>query len=177
MKPNRTGDRPKVELVEITANETKRVVELTGGPVGIERHRNDMQLITGYLRPMVSIDCVTPVGELEVLDCLGDHDHVVIDMRDPDWRLKGTIPGSTSIPFGDVADRLDALGCVRSSSGWNCDGAKKVVAFCNGPACPQSSIAMHVMADNVFPPEKIYYYRGGMQDWLVLGLTTHTSTA
>lgn len=143
-----------VELLKITADETKRVVKLTGGPVEIERHRNDMQLITGYLQPMVPIDGVTPVGELEVLDCLGDDDYVVIDMRDPDWRLKGTIPGSMSIPFGEVSDRLDALGCVRSSSGWNCDAAKKVVAFCNGPACPQSSIAMHAMVDNGFPPEK-----------------------
>jgi rhodanese-related sulfurtransferase len=165
------------ELLKITADETKRVVELPGGSVEIERHRNDMQLITGYLQPMVPIDGVTPVGELEVLDCLEDESYVVVDMRDPDWRLKGTIPGSMSIPFGEVADRLDALGCVRSSSGWNCDAAKKVVAFCNGPACPQSSIAMHAMVDNGFPPEKLYYYHGGMQDWLVLGLTTQASAA
>jgi hypothetical protein len=36
---------------------------------------------------------------------------------------------------------------------------------------------MHAMVDNGFPPEKIYYYRGGMQDWLVLGLTTQSSAA
>ena len=163
------------ELLEITADETSRVVKLTSGPVGIERHRNDMQLITGYLQPMVPIDGVTPVGELEVLDCLEDDEYVVVDMRDPDWRLKGTIPGTMSLPFGEVADRLDALGCVPSSSGWNCDLAKKVMAFCNGPACPQSSIAIHKMVNSGFPPEKIYYNRGGMQDWLVLGLTTEAS--
>ncbi len=38
-----------VELLEITTDETKRVVKLTGGPIEIERHRNDMQRITGYL--------------------------------------------------------------------------------------------------------------------------------
>jgi rhodanese-related sulfurtransferase len=169
-----------VQLLNITADETKRVVNLAGGPVEIERHRNDMQLITGYLQPMVPIAGVTPVGELEVLACLADDDYVVVDMRDPDWRLKGTIPGSISIPFEEVANRLDVLGCVRSSSGWNCDAAKKIVAFCNGPACPQSTRAMHAMhamVDNGFPPDKIYYYRGGMQDWLVLGLTTQASDA
>jgi rhodanese-related sulfurtransferase len=142
------------ELLKITADEMKRVVELPDGPVEIERHQNDMQLITGYLQPMVPIDGVTPVGELEILGCLEGDDFVVVDMRDPDWLLKGTIPRIMPIPFGEVADRLDALGCVRSSSGWNCDAAKKVVAFCNGPACPQSSIAMHAMVDNGFPPEK-----------------------
>jgi rhodanese-related sulfurtransferase len=171
IKPYLTGDTLMGDLLKITENETSRVVKLPGGPVAIERHGNDMQLITGYLQPMVPIEGVTPVGELEVLDCLGDDNYVVVDMRDPDWRLKGTIPGSLSIPFKEVADRLDAVGCVRSSSGWNCDAAKKVVAFCNGPACPQSSLA------NCFTPEKIYYFGGGMQDWLVLGLTTQDSPA
>jgi hypothetical protein len=36
---------------------------------------------------------------------------------------------------------------------------------------------MHAMVNNGFPPDKIYYYRGGMQDWLVLGLTTQASGA
>jgi hypothetical protein len=76
------------ELLKITADEMKRVVELPDGPVEIERHQNDMQLITGYLQPMVPIDGVTPVGELEILGCLEDDDFVVVDMRDPDWRLK-----------------------------------------------------------------------------------------
>ena len=163
------------ELLKITADEMKLVVELPDGPVQIERHRNEMQLITGYLQPIVPIKGVIPVGELEVLDSLGGDEYLVVDMRDPDWRLKGTIPGSISIPFGEVADRLDMLGYVQSLSGWNCAGAKKVVAFCNGPACPQSSIAMHAMVENGFPPKKIYYYRGGMQDWIVLGLTTTAS--
>jgi rhodanese-related sulfurtransferase len=177
MKQNRTGDRLMAKLLKITADETKRVVELPDGPVGKERHPNEMQLISGYLQPMVPVDGISPVGELEVLNCLRDDYRVVVDTRDPDWRLKGTIPGSMSIPFGEVADRLDALGCVRLSSGWNCDAAKKAVAFCNGPACPQSSIAMHAMVDNGFPPEKIYDYRGGMQDWLVPGPTTQASAA
>jgi hypothetical protein len=37
-----------VQLLKITADEAKRVINLAGGPVEIERHRNDMQLITGY---------------------------------------------------------------------------------------------------------------------------------
>jgi hypothetical protein len=95
-------------------------------------------------------------------------------MRELEWRLKATIPGSVSIPFKEVRQRLDELGCSQGASGWRCEAAKRVVAFCNGPACPQSPTAIHAMVSDGFPPERIYYYRGGMQDWLVLGLTTTT---
>ena len=76
------------EQLKITADETKLVVELPDGPVQIERHRNEMQLITGYLQPIVPIEGVIPVGELEVLDSLGDDEYLVVDMRDPDWRRR-----------------------------------------------------------------------------------------
>lgn len=74
--------------------------------------------------------------------------------------------------FGRAAQRLDELGWTGTASGWDCVDAKSVVGFCNGPACPQSPNAIQAMVDNGFPPHKIQYYRGGMQDWLVLGLTT-----
>ncbi len=160
------------DLLNITENTTKRIVHMPDGPVEIVREKNETQLITGFLQPIVPIPGVTPVGELEVLDALGDPDFLVVDMREPKWRIKATIPGSESIPFNDVAQRLSELGCSRTSSGWDCTNARNVVAFCNGPACPQSPIAIDAMVREGFPPEKLFYYRGGMQDWLVLGLTT-----
>lgn len=164
------------DMLKITEDTTKRVIELTDGPVEIVRQKNEMQLITGFLQPTVPVPGVTPVGELEVLDALGASDFLVVDMREPKWRLKATIPGSVSIPFSDVTPRLDELGCSRTASGWDCADAKSVVAFCNGPACPQSPNAIKAMVDNGFPPHKAYYYRGGMQDWIVLGLTTVATT-
>ncbi len=141
-------------------------------PVEIVRQQNDMQLITGVLQSMVPVPGVIPVGELEVLAALADPEFLVVDMREPESRLKATIPGSVSIPVSEVTQRLEELGCTRDAKGWVCTVAKKVVAFCNGPACPQSPIAIDAMVREGFPPEKIFYYRGGMQDWLVLGLTT-----
>jgi hypothetical protein len=92
-------------------------------------------------------------------------------MRESKWRLKSTIPGSISIPYDEVTQRLDELGCTKKGSRWDCTSAENVIAFCNGPACPQSPTAIRAMVHEGFPPERIYYYRGGMQDWLVLGLT------
>jgi rhodanese-related sulfurtransferase len=160
------------DLLKITRDKTKLIIETVDGPVEIVRKQNDMQLITGVLQPMVPVPGVMPVGELEVLASLADPEFLVVDMREPESRLKATIPGSVSIPVSEVTQRLEELGCTRDAKGWVCTVAKKVVAFCNGPACPQSPTAFHAMVREGFPPERIYYYRGGMQDWLVLGLTT-----
>lgn len=160
------------DLLEITENTTKHIVDTPDGPVEIVRQKNETQFITGFLQLIVPIPGVTPVGELEVLDALGDSDFLVVDLREPEWRIKATIPGSASIPFSDVPQRLSELGCSRTSSGWDCANARNVVAFCNGPACPQSPIAIDAMVREGFPMEKLFYYRGGMQDWLDLGLTT-----
>ena len=157
--------------LKITGDMTKVIIDTPEGLVEVIRTKNDMQLIDGVLQPMVPAAEVRPVGELEVLDALKSHDFRVVDMRDPTWRLKSTIPGSISIPYNEVTQRLDELGCTKKGSRWDCASAKNVIAFCNGPACPQSPTAIRAMVHEGFPPERIYYYRGGMQDWLVLGLT------
>lgn len=159
-------------LLNIRENTTKVLVDTPDGPVEIVRSKNDAQLIDGILQPITPGPGVVPVAELEVLDALNDPEFVVIDMRDSEWRRRGTIPGSVALPFREVVHRLDELGCISRGSGWDCSGANKIVAFCNGPACPQSSIAIRAMVAEGFPPENIHYYRGGMQDWIVLGLTT-----
>lgn len=147
-------------------------VQTDDGPVEITRTRNEVMLIGGVLQPIVPVPGVVPVGEIEVLEALNDKSYVVVDMRTVEWRVKSTIPGSAHIPYTEVAGRLDEFGCAKASDKWDCADALKVVAFCNGPACPQSPLAIKAMVREGFPPEKIYYYRGGMQDWTVLGLTT-----
>lgn len=157
--------------LKITGDVTKIIIDTPEGIVEVTRTKNDMQLIDGVLQAMVPVAGVRPVGELEVLDALRSHDFRVVDMREPKWRLKSTIPGSISIPYNEVTQRLGELGCTKKGSGWDCTSAKSVIAFCNGPACPQSPTAIRAMVHEGFPTERIYYYRGGMQDWLVLGLT------
>jgi hypothetical protein len=61
-----------------------------------------------------------------------------------------------------VVDRLNEFGCTKSGQAWNCADAKKVCAFCNGPACPQSPIAIRAsrairaMTREGFPAEPLY---------------------
>jgi len=147
------------------------VVQTVDGPVTITRQMTACGKNGGVMQPLVPVPGVHPVAEIEVIEALNDTGSVVVDMRDVNDRVKGTIPGSVGIPYTEVVDRLNELGCTKSGQAWNCADAKKVYAFCNGPACPQSPIAIRAMTREGFPAERIYYYRGGMLDWDALGLT------
>ena len=126
---------------------------------------------------------------------------LLIDARVESFFVKGTIPGSINIPFtafsGDDRDpafkqALATLGVTRGETvNWtdtahkslddfgqharkfNADfsRAKEILLFCNGPWCDQSPRAIHALAKYGYPVNKMYYYRGGMQDWLLLGLS------
>jgi rhodanese-related sulfurtransferase len=146
------------------------------GPVTIGRYSNDIMLVKGSIRPMAPTPGVTPVGELEVLDALQDSAYIVVDTRTVQTQYGGTIPGSVNVPFNEVTDRLDELGCSGSSDAWSCEQALNVVLYCNGPNCGQSPIAMAAMVEAGFPADKISYYRGGMLAWTSLGLTTRENT-
>ncbi|MGB5715824.1 MAG: rhodanese-like domain-containing protein [Gammaproteobacteria bacterium] len=67
--------------------------------------------------------------------------------------------------------RLGLFGADQKTDKWDFTNARKVVFWCNGPWCGQSPRAIKGLLEYGFPPEKIAYYRGGMQMWKVLGLT------
>ena len=124
------------------------------------------------IQPMVPAPGVTPVGELEVIAALQDPNTVVIDGRIRPEFEAGTIPGAVSVPYNEAADRLGELGCEVDFDGFICEGdIPQVVLFCNGPWCGQSPTAARNMIEAGFPAENISYYRGGMQNWMGLGLT------
>ncbi len=158
-------------------------VETASGPVEIGRIQDNDNHLTGdwaktsrpcpvfCIQPMSPAEGVTTIGEMEILDMLQDEDAIVLDSRLAKWYDSGTIPGALHIPFGEVADRLGELGCEPDFDGWDCSTAKKVALFCNGPWCGQSPTAIRAMLSAGFPADKVYYYRGGMQVWRMLGLT------
>jgi len=131
---------------------------------------------------------VKTIGELEVLQFLkiineGDASIMIVDSRTPDWVKKGTIPGTMNIPWDKldigksgstaVAEVLEKQLSVKRQDGfWNFDGAKTLVMFCNGSWCGQSPTNIKDLLKIGYPAHKIFWYRGGMQDWENLGLTT-----
>lgn len=131
---------------------------------------------------------VDTIGELEIIHYLkkmsdGDKSIIVIDSRTPDWVARGTIPGSINIPWDTlnigrsdpitVQDILEKHLGVVNLDGFNLfDKAKTVVMFCNGPWCGQSPTNIRGLLKIGYPADKIKWYRGGMQDWESLGLTS-----
>jgi len=66
---------------------------------------------------------------------------------------------------------LKLVGDKSATSGWDFTNAKHILLWCNGMWCGQSPRAIHNLLDLGYPAEKIYYYRGGMQAWQILGLS------
>ena len=131
---------------------------------------------------------VKTIAELEVLHFLkkisdGDAAMMVIDSRTPAWVEKGIIPGTVNIPWDtlDIGKSGSAavqeilenqLGIKRRDDFWNFDNVKTLVLFCNGSWCGQSPTTIKGLLKIGYPAHKILWYRGGMQDWESLGLTT-----
>ncbi len=157
------------ELLRIIGEDKKFVVQTKKGPYEITRTMTPCAKNKGWLQPLIPVPGVHPVTEIEMLNAMNDQGAMIVDMREPEDRIKGTIPNSYHIPYTEVAGRLDELGCTKKAGKWDCSAAKKVYAFCNGPVCPQSPTAITAMVREGFPVDRIYYYRGGMLDWDALG--------
>jgi rhodanese-related sulfurtransferase len=183
---NITADLPSVEVLN------------NGKKVTIQRNQNLVNDISAHfnktsrkcppfcIQPGVMPEGVTTIGELEMLDFLkkagNDSSILIIDSRTPDWVERGTIPGAVNIPWDKlnigksdpftVQDILENKLNVKNQDGFmNFNNAKTLVMFCNGAWCGQSPTNIKGLLKIGYPAHKLYWYRGGMQDWEMLGLT------
>ena len=137
------------------------------------------------IHPMEAAPGVKTVGELELLDFVTHEvkkgSGILIDARMPSWYETETIPGAINMPhviFTTPSRQreqvLKLLGGVRNKQGKWTFGANvpTLLLFCNGPWCDQSPHAIQELIKLGYPAGKLLYYRGGMQMWKLLGLTT-----
>ncbi len=141
------------------------------------------------IQPSTLAPGVETIAENEVLHYLkmmndGDKTILVVDSRTPDWAAKGTIPGAVNIPWTKLnpdkgADPIsigeilaDSFNAKNLEGLWDYSDAKTLVMFCNGMWCGQSPNNIMNLLKFGYPAHKIKWYRGGMQDWEILGLTT-----
>ena len=141
------------------------------------------------IQPATLAPGVETIAEIEMLDYLkrmseGDDSIVVIDSRTPAWVAKGTIPGAINIPWTSlnpakgadpisIGEILEGRFNARNLEGlWDFRDARVLVMFCNGMWCGQSPNNIKNLLGFGYPAHKIKWYRGGMQNWEILGLTT-----
>jgi len=178
--------------VEITKGMPYVEVEANGKTYRIEREQKPDSYLTNtfaltsrpsppfYIEPFQAAEKVETYGELELLDFIKNKKGVFIDARLPNWYEKSAIPTARNIPFriflSDTPERkkvLESLGVVYKQGGkLDYTKAETLLFYCNGAWCGQSPTAIHALMEIGYPQEKMKYYRGGMQAWQLLGLTT-----
>ena len=185
--------------VKITPKMMSAKVKHHGKTVTIKRNQNQKNTVNPAfsktsrkcppfcIRPAVVAPGVETVAELEVIDyaqkASRGENVVIVDARTPNWFKKGTIPSSVNIPFTKlitskgandltIAEALESLGAIETNKGWNFSKAKTAILFCNGMWCGQSPLAIKALLKLGYPAEKIKWYRNGIQDWEILGLST-----
>lgn len=142
---------------------------------------------TGKLLPMYLHEDIETYGELEVLAFMKqmqkDDSMMLIDGRKEEWYDYRTIPGAVNMPFHHFKEReqfefefehdLDTLGVkINKNETLDFAKAKTVVIFCNGSWCSQSVAMITALLEIGYPPEKINWYRGGLESWLGAGMTS-----
>ena len=112
----------------------------------------------GVIQPISLAAGVRTVGELEVIEHLRAG-WPLVDCRLPVYVERGTIPAAVNIPHGEIVERIGEL-----------DPVEPTVVFCNGPQCIATAEAIDALLGAGWPAERLLYYRGGIHDWVTLGL-------
>lgn len=142
----------------------------------------------GKIQPMQIADGVRTVGEIEVLDFIKNRSskntqkYILIDSRTVDWYQYSTIPSAMNLPYthmeydvdfkDDYNNMLSLLSIKKIGNKFDFSNAKTALFFCNGNWCGQSPTAIKILLKMGYPANKILWYRGGLQSWLMLGLNT-----
>jgi rhodanese-related sulfurtransferase len=172
-------------------------VDINGESVRIERIQDTKhKLSNSYtktsrpappftVQPFQPVKGVETISELDVIDFISNdvsnNTGLLVDARMPKWHQIGTIPGAINIPFSILSPSrdnpfinqiLELFGAEKHGRKWDFSNAQTLLVFDNGPWCQQGVRAIKNLIRLGYPKSKILYYRGGMQFWQILGLTT-----
>lgn len=140
----------------------------------------------GKLSPMKMHEDIETFGELEVLEFLedmqDDKERLFVDCRKTQWYESLTIPSAINIPFIYFTERdkwikekkeaLNRFGVQGEKAPYDFSHAKTILFFCNGVWCRQSPQMIEALLELGYPATKMKWYRGGMQSWLSVGMTS-----
>jgi len=181
--------------VRITTFKAESTFTLNGQTFTISRDQNPNATLQGdfartsracppnCLQPMTVAEGVMTLGEIEVLRYLestvSEGTGLLLDARAPETFATGSIPGAINVPAATLHeenrfrnDILRALGAVSRTDGTlDFSAAMNLAVYSGGVWSNDAPLAVENLLAAGYPPEKIYYYRGGMQAWMHVGLT------
>jgi rhodanese-related sulfurtransferase len=168
------GETVRIERIQDTRHKLKNSYTKTSRPAP-----------PFSIQPYEPIKGIETVSELDLLDFLqkdrSNNTGVLLDARMPKWYKVGTIPGAINIPFSMLSSEgsnpflsqiFEIFGAEKKNGKLDFSNVQTLLIFDNGPWCQQGVRAMKNLVEQGFPKAKIKYYRGGMQYWQILGLTT-----
>jgi rhodanese-related sulfurtransferase len=167
------GENIKIQRIQDTKHKLKNSYTKTSRPTP-----------PFNIQPFTPIKGVKTVTELDVIefikDDLSENSALLIDARMPKWYNHSTIPGALNIPFTIFSNKdahiieqiFEIFDITKTEDGWDFSDAQTLLIFDNGPWCQQAVMALKQLIKLGYPKERLLYYRGGMQYWQIVGLTT-----
>jgi rhodanese-related sulfurtransferase len=188
------GDNKKATIIKRIHNDECKSVRVSPNSIWSgnfatekipEKCKKTFATTVGRISAMKIADGIETYGELEVIEFIkkaqNNDNMLLVDARMLNWYLLGTIPGSVNIPFkhfdpikspDEFEDVLDMIGVSVEDGKYDFSNAKTLALFCNGSWCPQSTFAIKNLLKLGYPKNKLFWYRGGMYNWTLAGLTT-----
>lgn len=139
----------------------------------------------GKISPIKIAQNVETYGEVEVLEFIekakSNNNLLLVDSRTENWYNYETIATAINVPYvymkksqypDEFEEALQTFGVEKKDGKYDFKNAKTLLMFCNGIWCGQSPEAIKELIAIGYPQEKMKWYRGGIQSWLSVGLTT-----
>jgi rhodanese-related sulfurtransferase len=180
-----TKDIPYIDIKDSGVNVRISRIQDTANKLTDDFAKTSRPCPPHCIQKIKPIEGVKTISEIELIDFIKNKVYkkkgILADARIKEMFLYETIPGAINIPFTitqvkskKVTDSLfKALGAkVKDDGSYDFSNAKELAVFCNGVWCGSSVKFIKNMIAKGYPKEKLYYYRGGLQSWKLLGLTT-----
>lgn len=176
-----------IETISITPDKPFIEVSHNGKNIKIKRSQVDSKNIKTKpcppfcIKPLKLGANIVTFAEVEVVSFLSNEvknqTGILVDSRMAKYFEKETIPGATNIPFllfnsSQVKEVLKLLGVTEENSTMDFSEAKSMCFFCDDSLCDEANRSISALLDLGYPASKLKYYRGGMQAWKSLNLTT-----
>jgi rhodanese-related sulfurtransferase len=116
-------------------------------------------VVSTYLKDAPGLE---PVGLVALRERILSGDAVVLDVRPEAEFRAGHIPGARSIPFRELADRLNEI-----------PPGREVIVYCRGPYCAMAHEAVRLLLQQGFRARRT---EDGLPEWRDLGWPVLTGT-